>query len=421
MDGSNLFKSTDIAIVGAGIIGLACAHYLVEEGYSVTIIDQGKIGAACSYGNCGYICPSHLLPLTEPGMVWTGIKSLFNPKSAFRIKPQLRPSFYFWLLQFARRCNHGDMIKAAKSLNQILEFSRQEYSNLFSNYPIDAQWKETGLLYVFQTKRGLNEFRHTDRLLTDEFNHSAQFLTTEDLIEFDSSYKKDLAGAFLYKDDASVKPDAMTASWTQLLQQKGVKFIEHCRLDSINKSNGRVRLLKTSLGSINAEQFVFATGAWSRGLSKELEISLPVEPAKGYSVTIPRPEHCPSVPVLFPEHRVGLTPFDNHLRLGSMMEFSGFNTKIPKHRVKQLFNASKPYLNVSIQESYDEPWTGWRPMTWDSLPIIGRTSKLDNVLLATGHNMLGMTLAPATGKLIAQLIQGKETSIDVKPYRPTRF
>ncbi len=417
----DLKQNSDLVIVGAGIIGLACAYYLTKEGLKVTIIDQGKVGAACSYGNCGYICPSHLLPLTEPGMVWEGIKSLLNPKSAFRIKPQLRPSFYYWLMQFSRRCNQKDMMAGATALDSILQLSRTEYSNWMSDESLDAQWKENGLLYVFESEKGLSEFKHTDQLLTEHFSQGAEYLSSEELQKFDSVYKENLTGAYFYRNDASVKPDLLTATLADNLREQGVTIIENCKVESVLKQGNKIQAIKTNQGSIFGKDFVFATGAWSRKLGNELGISLPVEPGKGYSVTIERPENSPSTPVLFPEHRVGLTPFNNQLRLGSMMEFVGFNNQIPQHRIQQLFDSAKPYMKESFKENYELSWTGWRPMTWDSLPIIGSSKRLSNLVLATGHNMLGITLAPATGKLVAQIVTGKQTEIPIDSYSPDRF
>jgi D-amino-acid dehydrogenase len=172
---------------------------------------------------------------------------------------------------------------------------------------------------------------------------------------------------------------------------------------------------------MSADHYVFATGAWSSQLSAELVCKIPVEPGKGYSVTMSRPGISPRHPMLFPEHRVGVTPFDDSYRLGSMMEFSGFDSSIPPHRIQQLQDSAVPYLVEPAGEIIQETWYGWRPMTWDSLPIIGRVPALDNALLATGHNMLGLTLAPATGKLIAELIDEREPHIAIEAFSPSRF
>lgn len=416
------FKLSDeVIIVGGGVIGVMSAYYLHKKGISVTVIDKSKIGAACSSGNCGYICPSHILPLTEPGMVMTGLKSLFNPKAAFRIKPQWRIGFYYWLMKFAVRCNHQKMMEAAHDLKAILDLSRSEYSDLFKETNLDAQWEENGLFYIFQTEKGIKNFSETDDLLQESFACKAEYYSGSELRAKDPALKEGLAGGYLYRDDASFKPDQFMVKLTLWLKREGVQFIEHCELLSINKSQGKIKSLHTSIGDMFADQYVFATGAWGRLWSKELEVTIPIEPAKGYSVTVERPTVCPSIPMLFPEHRVGITPFSDGFRLGSMMEFSGFDSRIQKTRITQLFNSAEPYLKSNIERSYSNTWTGWRPMTWDSLPIIGRLPKLANGILATGHNMLGMTLAPGTGRLIAELVNGEETEIAIQPYRVERF
>lgn len=414
-------KEQDVVIVGAGIIGIACAHYLSKAGLRVTVIDQGSVAGGCSHGNCGYICPSHVLPLTEPGAIATAIRSLLNPRAPFRVKPRLSPALWNWMWQFARRCNHRQMLTAGRHLKAILDSSMHEYRRLVAEESLECEWKENGLLYVLQTERGMQAFARTDRLLTDEFGVTARRIEGEQLPGFDPALKPGLAGAFHYEQDVSVRPDLLNASWSQRLQSRGVTFIEQCRLERIRKSRGDIVALETSLGEISANRFVFAMGAWSPRLSSELECPIPIEQGKGYSVTMSRPDPCPRHPMLFPEHRVGVSPFETGYRLGSMMEFSGYDTTIPSYRIQQLQDSARPYLVDPSPGGTLEPWYGWRPMTWDSLPIIGRVPKLQNVWLATGHNMLGLSLATATGKLIAELIEGRVPHVDPAAYSPERF
>ncbi|WP_339733344.1 FAD-dependent oxidoreductase [uncultured Gimesia sp.] len=408
-------------VVGSGIIGIACAHYLSKAGLQVTVIDRNSLAGACSHGNCGYICPSHVLPLTEPGAFRTALKSLFTPHAPFRVKPRFSPPLWNWMWQFARRCNHRQMLASGKHLKTILDSSMTEYRRLIVDEQLDCEWKEQGLLYVLQTEKGMHEFSQTDQILSDHFGVKAQCINGADLPAFDPALKQDLAGAFHYPEDASVRPDLLNSQWVARLKQNGVKFIENCELQGLSKSAGRITQLKTSCGVMDAHRFVFATGAWSPQISAELDCRIPIQPGKGYSITMQRPTPCPQYPMLFPEHKVGVSPFQNGYRLGSMMEFSGYDTSIPEHRIAQLRKSAEPYLIAPSTENAQETWFGWRPMTWDSLPIIGRTPRLMNAYLATGHNMLGMSLATATGKLIAELIQGKPTHIDANPFSPTRF
>ncbi|MBI1347950.1 FAD-dependent oxidoreductase [bacterium] len=411
----------DVLVVGSGIIGIACAHYLNQAGLKVTVIDRATIGSGCSHGNCGYICPSHVLPLTEPGAISTAFKSLFQPRSPFRVQPRFSPALWNWMWQFARRCHHAQMLSAGRHLQAILDSSLQEYRRLIAETALECEWTENGLLYVLQTSHGMAEFAKTDRLLTTEFGVQARRFEGSELTTLEPALKPGLAGAFHYPGDISIRPDLLNANWAQWLQQSGVKFVENCELVSLRRTAGAISSLLTSQGELRADRVVFATGALSARLSETLNCRIPIEPGKGYSVTMTRPRICPRYPMLFPEHRVGVSPFKTGYRLGSMMEFAGFNTSIPDHRIQQLRDSARPYLLEPFADGELERWYGWRPMTWDSLPIIGRVPRLANAYLATGHNMLGVSLATATGRLIRELLLKETPHIDPVAFSPNRF
>lgn len=410
-----------VIVVGGGVVGIACAHYLNESGLAVTVIDKGKIADACSRSNCGYICPSHVPPLTEPGAFGAAIKSLFNPRSPFRVKPRLSPSLWNWLWQFARRCNHKQVLFAGKHLQAILDASMSEFQSLIARYHFECEWKENGLLYVFEGQQGLDGFAKTDEMLTRNFGVAATYIDADRLTEFEPGLKTGLAGAFHYPGDTSVRPDLLNSQWMERLRSQGVQFIENCELISVKKSLDRVDGLETSQGDLQASCYLFAMGAWSSHWARQLDCQIPVQPGKGYSVTLERSDASPKYPMLFPERKVGVSPFESGMRLGSMMEISGFDESIPSERIQQLRDAARPFLRASVDGEAQETWYGWRPMTWDSLPIIGQTPNLSNAFLATGHNMLGLSLGPATGKLVAEIITGQTPHIDPKPYRVERF
>ncbi len=408
-------------VIGAGIVGIACAHYLTQAGIRVTVIDKGTVAGACSHANCGYVCPSHVPPLTEPGAIGLAVRSLCNPRAPFRVKPRISPALWNWMWQFARRCNHRQVLTAGKHLQAILDASMDEYRRLIPELSLHCEWKEDGLLYVLQTPRGMERFAETDRMLTEHFGVAARRIDGSELPTFDPGLKPGLAGGFHYPGDASVRPDRLNHEWASRLRAEGVRFIEGCELQCVQKSAGRITGLATSKGVLEADRFVFAMGAWSTRWSSQLQCRIPIQPGKGYSITLPRPASSPRFPILFPEHKVGVSPFEDGLRLGSMMEFAGYDTSIPPHRIQQLRESARPYLVASLDGEAQETWYGWRPMTWDSLPIIGPVPGLGNALLATGHNMLGLSLAPSTGKLIAELVTGQRPHIDVAPYSPARF
>ena len=414
-------QSDSAIVVGAGVVGIACAHYLSKAGFSVTVIDRGSVAAECSYANCGYICPSHVAPLTEPGAISVALKSLLNPKSPFRVKPTLDLSVWNWMWQFAKRCNHSQVISAGKHLQAILDASMTEYHALIAETGLQCEWQTKGLLYVFRSHQAMEKFAETDRMLTEHFGVVAKRIEGADLPKLDSGLRDDLTGAFHYPKDCFVRPDLLNQQWASYLTERGVQFIENCQLRGIRKQADRIAAIDTSQGSIIADKFVFAMGALSTRWSRELGCSIPIQPGKGYSVTLKRPENCPSYPMLFPEEKVGVSPFSEHMRLGSMMEFAGFDSSIPDYRIQQLRNAARAYLIASVDGPAEETWYGWRPMTWDSLPIIGPIPRLSGAYLATGHNMLGLSLATSTGRLIAEMLSQQPTHIDAGPFSPARF
>jgi D-amino-acid dehydrogenase len=414
-------RNENVIVTGGGIIGIACAHYLVAAGYRVTVIDQAEVGKGCSHANCGFICPSHVLPLNEPGAILDGFKSLLNPRAAFRIKPQLRLDLYEWMLQFLRRCTRAEMIRGGKRLLPLLESSMDEYHKLFAELGMAGEWKVNGLLYAFVSQAAFDKFARTDKLLSETYGITARRIEGDGLPEFDPAFRAGLAGAFFYDDDGSVRPDKLVRDWRSRLLESGVDFVENCRLEQVRRSGDGIVALETTQGEMVADHYVFATGAWSRLLAKQLGCRIPVEPGKGYSLTMSKPDVCPQHPMLLPEHRIGVTPFDDGYRLGSMMEFAGYDSSIPAWRMTQLRDSARPYLRAHAGDEVQETWYGWRPMTWDSLPIIGRVPGLANGVLATGHNMLGLTLAPATGRLVTELIRERPTYIDIDAYSPNRF
>jgi len=413
--------NTSVIVVGAGHIGIACAHYLRRDGHDVTVVDRSSVGGACSRANCGFLVPSHVLPLTEPEAIWTGLKSLFQPRAAFRVKPQLRPALYRWMFEFGRRCTQRQMLRAGNVLNEILGASMIEYEHLFSDPEMQCEWHDNGMLFVFRTAAALEKFGRTDAMLAREFGLSARHIAGSDLPQFEPALLEDLAGAYHYETDSHLRPDKLNAAWSQLLADDGVTFVEECSVESVEKSGDQVSQLLTSSGPMTADHYVFATGAWSSKFAEDLGCRIPVEPGKGYSVTMSQPEIMPSHPMLIPEKHIGITPFDSGYRIASMMEFAGFDDSIPRSRIDQLKDSARPYLKTPEGPIEEDTWYGWRPMTWDSLPIIGRVPRLSNALLATGHNMLGLSLAPITGKAIADLVAERPTDLPLDALSPARF
>ena len=409
-------------VVGGGVIGIACAHYLTRAGYQVTVMDRASIGGACSHANCGYVCPSHILPLTVPSAIPMALKSLLKPRSPFKVKFSLSPNYVSWMLQFAKRCRERVALAAGHHLKAILDASLVEYKNLIADQQIDCEWRESGLLHVFQNQNALDAFARENDWVQSEYQCGAKRIAANELPGLDTTLRSDLAGGFLHEHDASLRPDLLNQSWRSKLESEGVRFLENCDLQNIVRdASGKVKYLNTSQGQQIADVFVFALGAWSERFGRELGFKLPIQPGKGYSVTLEKPDVSPTLPMLFPEKKIGISPFANGFRIGSMMEFVGFDQAIPEYRIQQLKDSVKPFFNFQLNDTEQERWHGYRPMTYDTLPVIGQARGVENGFAATGHSMLGVSMAPATGRLIAEMVTKHPTHIDAQAFSPARF
>lgn len=410
-----------VVIVGGGIIGIACAHFLVREGYQVTVLDKGEIGAGCSFRNCGHILPSHVLPLNSVAALKQGVLSVLNPKAPFKIQPTLAPSVLNWFTQFARNCGRKTVEANAFALMDLLSSSFQEFQALPQELRAKSQWRQSGLLYAFKSQRALEGFANVDRELSDRFGVSAEHLSGDQVTASDASMAAGLAGGFLYPGDAQVSPEALINNWVPYLESLGVKFEPFTTVTGADYRSGMIATLRTDERVIAADHVVLAAGVHCAELANLFESVLPIQPGKGYSVTLRNLSQTPKHALLLPECHIAITAFEKSLRIGSMMEFVGYNVEIPQFRVDQLTTNVAPYFSAPIVAEVDQPWFGWRPMTWDGLPIIGRLKRAANVIVATGHSMIGLMTAPGTGKLVSDLISERKPHLDALPFSPHRF
>lgn len=408
-------KPDSVVVVGGGIVGTACAWRLRLAGCDVTLLDSRNFRGGCSHGNCGFVCPSHVLPLAEPGAVSSGLLSMLKRNSPLSIKPRLDWDLWAWMLAFARRCNERDMLAAGHALHPLLRVSHAEYERMASDGVISCGMQKRGLLFAFRQQHAFEDFAKTDRILTDVFDEPAVRYAGDAVQELEPALRDGLAGGWHYEDELHLDPALLMASWHATLEREGVRFRGGKSVTSI-AGEGRAAAVAADGEEIAADAFVFAVGAATPLLSDLLGVRLPIQPGKGYSITFPRPEHSPSVAMLLPEARVGVTPLQDHLRLGSTMEFAGYDDSIRPERLRLLREGAAPYLKARLPETDDQAWYGWRPMTPDGLPFIDRAPKFENVWIAAGHNMLGVSTAPATGMMIASLVTGAPPTIDPAPY-----
>jgi D-amino-acid dehydrogenase len=409
-----------VVVIGGGVIGAAAAHYLVESGWRVTVVDRGRFGAGCSHANCGLVCPSHVLPLAGPGAVRSALRTMMQRNAPLRAKPWTSLSLARWLFAFARRCNRPNMLDAGRGIQPLLTSSRALYDDLVRD-GLDCEWEARGLLFVFHGQAAMDHYAATDQLLRAEFGVPARPFPGDAVRDLEPALRPGLGGGWLYDTDAHLRPDRLMRSWRARLESLGVTVREGCEVRGFARDGRRARAVSTADGELAADAFVLAAGAWSPLLNDRLGYRLPIQPGKGYSVTTARPANCPRLPMIFEEHRVAVTPMKSGYRLGSMMEFVGYDESIAPERISYLKQAAGLYLQEPAGEAVQETWYGWRPMTPDGLPVVGPSPALDNVLIAAGHNMLGLSMAPGTGRLVAELLDGREPHLDPRPYSPARF
>jgi len=413
-------RHSDVLILGGGVIGLASAYYLARAGLQVRVIERDKIGAGASSGNCGFVFTSDLPPLCAPGAVTHELTRMLMGKSPLYIKPELDFEKIRWLLHFAAKCTRGHLEHAVAAREAILHYSADLYADLYAAGEVDGARQQNGVMMVCRTRDGMERYGRTNEHLKP-YGLEATPYRGAALAELEPALRVDLYGAWYHPDDFHVRPEALVADWRAGLERLDVTLLEDCRIERLLGDTGPISGVATTQGKFTADQYVLALGAWSRQLAKRLAIRIPVQPGKGYTLTMPRPALCLHIPCYMFETNVVATPWKDAYRLGGTMEFSGYGLSINRRRVARIKESAARYLKEPLGHPLLEERSDLRPMSYDDLPIIGRPCKHANLILATGHGMLGISMAPGTGKLVADLVRGVKPEIDPGPFSPDRF
>lgn len=420
--GTKVKSGDHVVVVGGGVIGAMCAWELSLAGCEVTIVERDRFGAACSHGNCGYISPSHVLPLCQPGAVAKTMRSMLKSNSPFAIKPRLSFGFAKWFLNFARKCNRSDMMATAIARHEMLASSKQLYQELIQNEGLECEWQEVGCLFVYDNEKELDAFSRTHDTIRENFGVSATRYGADELIELEPAIKPGLAaGAWHYECDCHMRPDLLMKALRERLESRGVTIIEYVSIDEFIREGSAAKAVGCNGDSIEADHFVVATGAMTPFLNKHLGMRVPIEPGKGYSLTMPTPAKMPKLPIIFEDSHVAITPMKSKYRIGSTMEFVGWDTSIHQRRLGLLTEAAKKYLHDPLCDPIEEEWFGWRPMTWDGKPIIDSTPAMKNVWIAAGHSMLGLSMATGTGRLLKEMMFDEAPHLDPAHFSAKRF
>jgi D-amino-acid dehydrogenase len=413
-------RASDVLILGGGVIGLACAYYLLEAGRGVTILEQGTAGCGSSHGNCGTLTPSHATPLAMPGVMGPALRTLLHPDAPLRIAPRIDPRLWRWLFGFARRCNWNDFRAATRAKAPLLLESRRLIEALVRNESLDCEFEPSGTLYVFRDAAEFERSQWLPRAL-GEIGMAIDTLDGAKVDAMEPALKPGAVGGYFNPGDAHLRPDRYVDALAGLVRKEGGKIEEGARIESIEREGARITRVRTSRGDFSGREVVLALGAWSPMLAKQLGLDLPIQPGKGYSITYSRPQLAPRMPLVLKERSVCVTAWSSGYRIGSTMEFAGYDTSLNRTRLDALRRGAAEYLHEPEGPAVVEEWYGWRPMTPDDLPMLGRAPGIENLILATGHGMLGVSMSAISGLLVSEVVAGKTPSLDIAPYSVSRF
>lgn len=413
-----------VTIIGGGIIGLSSAWFLLKAGHTVTVIDKTDMLNNCSYGNAGYVCPSHFVPLATPGIVTQGLKWMWNAKSPFYVQPRLDIHLIKWGWKFMQVATDQHVHDAAIPLRDIALLSQSWYEHWDQLPEFNFGYEHKGLLEIFKTAKGADKCQQLCEKALALGLSDTVMLTQAQLQQLEPQTEINALGALYFKCDAHLYPNKLMQQLLQTLEQQGVKLVKGEEVIGFKKQGKRIQSVVTNQAQYESDEVVMASGSWSRELAAKLQLDLLLMPGRGYSITLENSPYQINYPSVLVEGRVALTPMDgNKIRFGGTMEITSTKTPPRMNRVQGILDAVKTvYSAFDIAMPPEEKiWYGFRPCSADGLPYIGRTNKWDNLVMATGHAMVGLSLGAGTGKLVSELIGGQTPSMDIAPFHPDRF
>ncbi len=410
-----------IAIIGGGINGLCSAYYLVKAGFEVTILDKGSITDGASFVNAGYVTPSHFIPFAAPGMINQGIKWMFNSSSPFYVKPRWDTDFFKWAWNFKKSATNKKVEKAIPVLKEINIKSRDLYMEMLDTMDFNFHMEKKGLLMVYKSEENQDhELKLAER--GKELGLEIQALDTAALHKLEPGFKDDVIGGVHYECDTHSTPNLFMKNLKSWLKKNGVQFLLEENVTRFDIAGKAIKSVHTQTKEIFADEFVLAAGSWTFELAKQIGLNIPIQAGKGYSINTSR-ETGIKLPAILTEAKVAVTPMNGFTRFAGTMEISGSSSKVSPVRVGAIANAASSYykgLNLTSEEK-EAAASGLRPLSPDGLPYIGKTQKYNNLSVLTGHAMMGWSLGPISGKLIAEIISDQKPSIYLRPFKVDRF
>jgi D-amino-acid dehydrogenase len=409
-------------VIGGGIIGLSSAYYLQKSGWDVTVLDKTDLSDSCSYGNLGMIVPSHFVPLAAPGMISQGFRWMLNSKSPFYVKPALSPNLISWGLKFIKSATLRNVENAASFLLNLNLYSKRLYEEWQKEPGFDFALENKGILMYYKTEKVAEEEVHLAEKARS-MGLDAVPLNKEEVQALEPETELDILGAVHYRCDSHLYPNKLIPQLIKHLGSAGVNIQGSNAVKQIVTEKGTIKKVVAERGEYEADVVVMAGGSWLPQLAKMAQLPIPLMPGKGYSFTYDQPQKKLNVPAILCEARVAITPMNGHMRYGGTMEIAPVNNKINLNRVEGIVESIPKYfpgIKLEVPQEKDI-WFGFRPCSPDGLPYIGRTTKLNNLIIAGGHAMMGLSLGPATGKVVADLANGQKPEVEISAFDPERF
>ena len=413
-------KAPDVLVIGAGVIGVCTAYYLACAGISVVVVEKDEVCAGCSWGNAGLLVPSHSIPLPVPGITRKAIQWMFHSNSPLYIRPGFDKNLLAWLWQFQKACNQRAVETAIPVLRDLSGVSLDLYSQLAQIANLKFGLQHRGLLALFVSTQGFNEGIASARWLRDEGIPAVE-MGADEVQHAEPAVAPTIVGGIGFPGDAHLIPQDFVIGLSRVATELGAIFLTATEVNGFERTGNRITLVKTSRGPIRPAHIVLAAGVCSQPLAAELRIKLSLQAGKGYSVTFERPANSPTIPLLLGEAKCAVTPMGKKLRVAGTLEFGSSDNSINHGRVDSLLRAMKRYVHVDVDQRVSKKWAGLRPCTPDGLPIISRAHSIENLILATGHGMLGVSLGPVTGKIVSELISGIPPEVDIAKFDVSRF
>lgn len=410
-----------VIVLGGGVIGLCSAYYALRRGLPVTVVErESEGGDNCSLGNAGMIVPSHFIPLAAPGMIAKGLRWMFNPESPFYIRPRLDPALARWGWLFYRHSTPGHVERSKELLRDLNLESRRLFLELAAED--DFGLAKGGMLMLCKTAKGLDE-EAAVATAARAIGLEAEVLDPAAAARLDPGITMDLAGAVHFPQDCHLDPARFMATLRRQIIGLGGEIASGVDIDTLETRDGRVVALSGGGRRFNGGQFVIAGGSWSPSLLRQAGLKLPLQAGKGYSLTLADPPELPRLCSIFVEAKVAVTPMGGSLRFAGTMEVGGLDLSINPGRVRGIVKSVHGYFPKFREQDFEgvKPWAGLRPVSPDGIPYLGRVTELSNLIAATGHAMMGLSLGPVSGRLVADLLTGDPPFRPVDAMAPGRF